>query len=159
MHPLPLRPDTAGLCHICTRCLGPACVCSEPPTQDLLIFIIHVWTFCLHICLCIMVMPGVCRAQKRALDPWKLESWTAMSHHVDAGNWTPSRVKDKCCELLSHLSSPCKVLLITVNFLYWLEGVLYVTYNIHQTVLQMHLHFCKLQLMISLIAYICFPHI
>ena len=39
----------------------------------------------LHVCLCIMCMPGACRSQKRALDALELEVQMAVSCHVGAG--------------------------------------------------------------------------
>lgn len=32
--------------------------------------ILHVWVFCLHVCLCTTCIPGAHRSHKRALDPW-----------------------------------------------------------------------------------------
>lgn len=37
------------------------------------LFVLCVWVFCLHVCLCPTCMAGVCEGQKRALDPLKLE--------------------------------------------------------------------------------------
>lgn len=42
--------------------------------------------FCLHVCLCIMCMPGAHKSQKKALDPLPLELQKIVSCHVGAGN-------------------------------------------------------------------------
>ena len=47
-------------------------------------FILCVWIFCLHVCLCIMCVPGACRGQKRASDPVELELQIVVRCHVDA---------------------------------------------------------------------------
>lgn len=47
------------------------------------IIILCEWVFCLHVYVCTMYIPGVCRGQKGALDPLWLD--TVINHHVHAG--------------------------------------------------------------------------
>lgn len=44
------------------------------------------WVLCLHICLCTVRMPGVCRGKKRALVPPELEIQMVVNLNVGAGN-------------------------------------------------------------------------
>lgn len=45
-------------------------------------------------------------SQKKALEPWELELWAAVSHHIDAKSWTQMLSENKCSELPSYFSSP-----------------------------------------------------
>lgn len=47
-------------------------------------FILNVWEFCLHGCMCTLCVPGALQGQERALDFLTLELALAVSHHVDA---------------------------------------------------------------------------
>lgn len=49
----------------------------------------------LQACLCIMCMLGICRGQKRWLNPLNLELDVVVSYHVGTGNqtWSPGRAK------------------------------------------------------------------
>lgn len=40
--------------------------------------------FSLHVCVCIITMPGAHGSQKKVLDPLELKVKIAVSHHVDA---------------------------------------------------------------------------
>jgi hypothetical protein len=57
------------------------------------LFVLCVWVFCLHVCLCPTCMAGVCEGQKRALDPLKLELQMLVNHYVGAGNQTTSSAR------------------------------------------------------------------
>jgi hypothetical protein len=68
-----------------------------------------IWAFCLHVYVCTMPMLGACGDQKRAWDPWELELWMVVKHHLGARNPTWVLCKSsKCSHLLTHLSSPQK---------------------------------------------------
>ena len=49
----------------------------EPGCYVSFSFILCVWVFCLHVCLCTMCMPGAYEGQKRASDALELELQTA----------------------------------------------------------------------------------
>lgn len=54
--------------------------------------------------MCADVPTGAHRSQKKSLDPLELDLWTAVSHHMGAGNHTQVFHKSsKCLWTLSHL--------------------------------------------------------
>jgi hypothetical protein len=53
--------------------------------KDLFV-IVCVWVFCLHACLCTMLMPSAHKGQRRMLNPLEQEVQTVVSHHVGSEN-------------------------------------------------------------------------
>jgi hypothetical protein len=82
--------------HRCLLCSPYQCLSSDESHRKQFIFylvlylnfILCVWLFCLHVCLCTTCMPCACRGQKRASDPLEVELKTVGRHHVGAGNQT-----------------------------------------------------------------------
>lgn len=86
------------------------CKCKSPFLSYFLftfyfIFVLCMWPglFFLHVCLCTTCMPvhyvyDWCPwSQKRASDALDLKLQTAMSHHLDAGDWIPGPLKCSQC--------------------------------------------------------------
>lgn len=63
----------------------------------LFIFILHVWVFCVHVCLCTTGGTGVCKDQEKALGPWEHDFQMVVSNYVGAENqaWLLSK-NSKC---------------------------------------------------------------
>lgn len=55
-----------------------------------LVYLLCIWVFCLHVCMCIPCVSGTYRGWKMWLDPIEVESWMAAGHHVGVGNQTES---------------------------------------------------------------------
>lgn len=58
------------------------------------LFILSVWMFCSHACLCTTCTPGFLRGQKRTSDSLELELWAVVGCHMGAGNCV--LCKNKC---------------------------------------------------------------
>lgn len=54
-------------------------------------------------------MLGACGDQKGAWDPWELELWMVVKHHLGASNQVLYK-SNKCSHLLTRPSSPQKIL-------------------------------------------------
>lgn len=61
------------------------------------IFILRVWMFSLHKCLCAAYVPGTHRDQKRTLDDLELELLVVVNSHVDAENQIQAFWKSSQC--------------------------------------------------------------
>ena len=94
IHPSPLHFLTIELSH---RFFLPLCLCLSFKIDVLSYLLFLCYGFYLHVYLCTVFMPHVCRGQKRVLDPQELELQIAMSLHIIAENQTWVLCKTSKC--------------------------------------------------------------
>lgn len=69
---------------------------SFPSFKIFIYFVLHVWEFCLNVCMCITYMAGAHGIQRGESDTLELELWMFVSHHIGAGNWVLLLCRHKC---------------------------------------------------------------